>query len=490
MTKQVEVRRGAYRDSVALMQVSQAVASEPGVDSALIAMATELNVELLADMGFDLTEPAGPNDMLVAIDGTDLDAAVARLERELSTSGQRPADDDTQTTTTPPRTVGSAVRASGADLVLVSTPGRTAFLDAADALDAGAHVMLFSDNVPLDQEVALKVEADRRGLLVMGPDCGTAVIGGVGLGFANVVRPGPVGIVAASGTGAQQLLVLLDGADVGVSHCLGVGGRDLSNDVGGRSTLRALDLLADDDTTEVIVLVSKPPAADVAARVRKHADSLGKPVVYGLLGRGQNDLTASAQQVVEAVGATWSAPQSWPARQSNVTGSLRGLYAGGTLCDEAMVIASDALGPIYSNIPLEPDWKAASDGQASGHLMLDFGDDEMTVGRPHPMIDNALRVRRLLTEADDPTCGVLLLDVVLGHGAHPDPAAELAPAIRTARETAGRDLPVIVALIGTRDDPQGRDRQATALNEAGADVHLSNADAARTAVGLLSGSDT
>ena len=483
--KMVEVRRGAYRDSVALMQVSQAVASEVGVDTALIAMATELNVELLADMGFELSDPVGPNDMLVAIDGTDLDAAVARLERELSTT-TRP-DTDTSAGRTSPRSVGSAVHTSGADLVLVSTPGRAAFLDAMDALDAGAHVMLFSDNVPLDQEVALKIEADRRGLLVMGPDCGTAVIGGVGLGFANVVRPGPVGMVAASGTGAQQLLVLLDGADVGVSHCLGVGGRDLSDDVGGRSTLRALDLLADDDTTEVIVLVSKPPAAEVAARVRKHADSLGKPVVYGLLGRGQNDLTASAQQVVEAVGATWSAPQSWPARQSNVTGSLRGLYAGGTLCDEAMVIASDALGPIYSNIPLEPDWKAASDGQASGHLMLDFGDDEMTVGRPHPMIDNALRIRRLLAEADDPTCGVLLLDVVLGHGAHLDPAAELAPAIRTARETAGRDLPVIVALIGTRDDPQGRDRQASALNEAGADVHLSNADAVRAAVGLLSG---
>jgi FdrA protein len=231
--------------------------------------------------------------------------------------------------------------------------------------------------------------------------------------------------------------------------------------------------------------VSKPPAKEVADRVRKHADSLGKPVVYGLLGRGQNDLTATAQQVVEAAGATWSAPQRWPAPLSHVTGYLRGLYAGGTLCDEAMFIASDALGPIRSNIPLEPDWKAAADDPATGHVMLDFGDDEMTVGRPHPMIDNALRIRRLYDEAADPSCGVLLLDVVLGYGAHADPAAELAPAIREAREKAGRELPVVVALIGSRGDPQGLERQAAALHEAGADVHLSNADAARTAIDLL-----
>jgi FdrA protein len=497
--KTVEVRRGAYRDSVTLMQVSQAVATEPGVDAALIAMGTELNVELLADMGFELTEPAGPNDMLVAVAAADeeaLTAAKDRIERELTTG--RSASPSAPSGT-PPRTVGSGVRASGAGLVLISTPGRTAFLDAVDALDAGAHVMLFSDNVSVEHEIALKAAAGRRGLLVMGPDCGTAVVGGVGLGFANVVRPGPVGMVAASGTGAQQLLTLLDAADVGVSHCLGVGGRDLSSAVGGRSTLQALDLLADDDATEVIVLVSKPPAPDVAARVHAHADALGKPVVVGLLGRGQPDLTATAQRVVEECGGTWSPPRSWRHGRAgvgwagesrgaapSVGGYLRGLYAGGTLCDEAMVLASDVFGPVQSNIPLEPGWRLAPDEAATGHAMLDFGDDDMTVGRPHPMIDNALRIRRLQDEAANPSCGVVLLDVVLGYGAHADPAAELAPAIRAAREQAGRDLPIVIALIGSRGDPQGLERQAGALHDAGADVHLSNADAVRTAIGLLS----
>jgi FdrA protein len=489
MMRVVEVRRGAYRDSVTLMQVSQAVATAPGVEAALVAMATDLNVELLVGMGFELTEPVGPNDMLVAVAAAGEGALAAskdRLERELAAKA-RPAP-AAGSAVTSPRTVGAAVRASGAGLVLVSTPGRTAFIDAADALDAGASVMLFSDNVPLEQEVALKVEADRRGLLVMGPDCGTAVVGGVGLGFANVVRPGPVGIVAASGTGAQQLLALLDSADVGVSHCLGVGGRDLSSEVGGRSTLRALDLLAADDDTEVIVLVSKPPAPEIADRVRAHADALAKPVVFGLLGRGQPDLTDTAQRVVERCNGTWSRPPSWPNSRRRVEGYLRGLYAGGTLCDEAMVLAAASLGPIRSNIPLEPSWRVNPGDPAEGHVMLDFGDDEMTAGRPHPMIDNALRVRRLLDEAANPTCGVLLLDVVLGHGAHPDPAAELAPAIHTAREKASRDLPVVVALIGTRDDPQGLERQADALHAAGADVHLSNAEATRTAISMLAGS--
>ena len=162
--------------------------------------------------------------------------------------------------------------------------------------------MVFSDNVPLEQEVALKEYAGRAGLLVMGPDCGTAVVGGVGLGFANVVRPGPVGIVAASGTGAQHLMALLDGAGVGVSHCLGVGGRDLSAEVAGRSTLQALDLLDADASTELIVVVSKPPAAEVAEAVRARASALGTPVLFGLLGAGQPDLTATAASVVQAAG--------------------------------------------------------------------------------------------------------------------------------------------------------------------------------------------
>jgi FdrA protein len=379
-----------------------------------------------------------------------------------------------------------------------------------DALENQLPVIVFSDNVPVEQEIRLKETARRRGLLVMGPDCGTAVVGGVGFGFANVVRPGPVGLVAASGTGAQHVMSLVSTAGVGISHCLGVGGRDLTEEVGAISTITALDMLATDDATEVIAVVSKPPDPAVAQMVRAHAATLGKPVLFALLGEGQPDLTATAQAIVEAArghGAAqpaehetdsggrpsaWTRPPAWkPPREPHPAGGhLRGLYTGGTLCDEAMVIASSALGAVRSNIPLRPEW-ALDDGlRATGHVMIDFGDDTLTQGRPHPMIDGSLRAERLQAEAADPDCGVVLLDVVLGHGAHPDPAGELAPAISAAQERAaadGRDLAVVVAVIGTDDDPQDMNRQAIALAGAGASVHLSNAEAAREAVRLVGG---
>ncbi len=498
MSRSVELRPGSYRDSVALMQVSRTVAGEPGVRAAMIAMGTELNLELLTGMGFHAPGEAGPNDMVVAIEADD-EAAVARAKDRLAAALAEPARSfDGEFgggfgAVPPPRTVGSAARRLDALLALVSTPGPVAFLDAMDALESSLSVLVFSDNVPVQQEIRLKDEAVRRGLLVMGPDCGTAVVGGVGLGFANVVRPGPVGLVAASGTGAQQLLCLLDRAGVGVNHCLGVGGRDLSAAVGGRSTLAALDLLAADPATELIVLVSKPPAPEVAEAVRRRADALGKPVEFALLGRGAPDLTAAAERAVRAVGGRWAPPTSWPAPSlaggsGRRGGALRGLFAGGTLCDEAMVIASERLGPIRSNIPLEPGWALPADLRAEGHTMIDYGDDRLTAGRPHPMIDSSLRAERLLAEAADPSCGVLLLDVVLGHGAAPDPGSELAPAFHAAHDVAGADgrkLAIVVSLIGSSGDPQDTGRQAMLLRSAGASVYLSNADAARAAVSLV-----
>jgi FdrA protein len=317
----------------------------------------------------------------------------------------------------------------------------------------------------------------------MGPDCGTAMIGGVGLGFANAVRTGPVGIVAASGTGAQQLMSLLELAGVGVSACLGVGGRDLSTAVGGRSTITALDRLDNDPATELIVVVSKPPAAEVADRVRAHALGRATPVLFGLLGPDEPDLTELAETILAAGGM--SAPD-WPAWGTTATarpgGSLRGLYSGGTLCDEAMLIASSRLGEVRSNIPLRPEWALGPQLRHDGHLMIDFGDDALTQGRPHPMIDATLRIERLALEAADPGAAVALLDVVLGYGADADPAQRLAPAIAAATSDG---LAVVVALVGTELDPQGFAGQAARLAGAGAAVFASNAAAARYAVGLV-----
>jgi len=284
-------------------------------------------------------------------------------------------------------------------------------------------------------------------------------------------------------------MCLLDSAGVGVSHCLGVGGRDLSAEVAGRSTRAALALLDEDPATELVVLVSKPPDPAVAEEIEAYAGSLATPVHLAFLGAGRDDLTTVAARAVEAVGSTWAEPWSWAGQPAPTPGgALRGLFAGGTLCDEAMVIAAAALGEVRSNIPLQPEWALGPDLHAEGHLMVDFGDDALTQGRAHPMIDQRSRVDRIAVEAADPGCTVLLLDVVLGHGAHPDPAAELAPALSAARSgarAAGRELAVVVSLCATEDEPQEPRRQAEALHEAGAAIFLSNASATRHAVDLV-----
>jgi FdrA protein len=487
----LEVRRGAYYDSVSLMQVSRHVASAPGVSAAQVAMATELNVDVIAGMGFSIPDVVQPNELLVAIraDHDDaLAAGLAALEQSLGALNSAGAHAGGFGDAPAPRTLGSAVTRAGATLALVSVPGEYATVEALDALDRGVSVMLFSDNVPVEDEVRLKDLAAAADLLVMGPDCGTAVVGGVALGFANVVRRGPIGLVAASGTGAQQVMALLDAAGVGVSHCLGVGGRDLSAAVAGRSTRQALAALATDADTEVIVVVSKPPAPEVLADLETYAASLGTPVCWATLGPGRPDLTAATESTLSATGVDLPAWPRWESAQQPVAGGcLRGLFCGGTLADEAMLIASGELGGIRSNIPLSPELALGADLRADGHVVIDFGDDGLTRGRAHPMIDPSLRLDRLAAEALDPGCGVLLLDLVLGHGAHPDPAPELAAAIRAARESAGRDLPVVVSLTGTAGDPQGLQRSAETLQEAGASVYLSNAQATRQAVSLLVG---
>jgi FdrA protein len=481
----VEVRPGAYHDSVTLMRVGRTLADRDGVLDALTAMATELNLDLLEQLGFPIPAQAGPNDLVVALRAVDevaIEGALDALGPLLSAaSGPGPGVEGGLGSAPPARTTGSAATRGEASLALVSVPGQHAFTEAMDALTAGLNVMVFSDNVTVDQEIRLKDEAARRGLIVMGPDCGTAVIGGAGLGFANALRPGPVGLVAASGTGSQQVMCLLDAAGVGVSHALGVGGRDLSAEVSGRSTLQALAALDADPATELILVVSKPPASQVVGLIHEAARRMATPTLFALLGTGRGDLTAAVEKALDTLGVPVPRWPVLPFPQTPAPGLLRGLFAGGTLCDEAMLIAAAALGPIRSNIPLRPDWTLGP----PGHVMIDFGDDEMTRGRAHPMIDPTLRLERLAAEAADPSTGVLLLDVVLGYGAEPDPAALLAPAIEAAR--SGRDLPVVISLCGTSADPQDRDRQAAALHAAGAAVFSSNAAAARHAVALIQG---
>lgn len=487
-----EIRRGAYADSIVLMQLQSALAALPGVADAGAVMGTEANLELLEANGLfsdELTD-ARADDLLLVVRADSAEAAAAALgevdrlmERRSTSAGAAFR----------PRSLSSAARLlPAAGWVLVSVPGRYAATVAHDALELGKSVFLYSDNVKLEDEVALKREAARRGLLVMGPDCGTALVGGVGLGFANRVRRGPIGIVAASGTGLQAVAAGVHARGSGVSHALGTGGRDLSAEVGGATSLAALDLLARDAATEVIVLVSKPPAPPVASRLLAAARTAGKPVLVWFVGyphsgrvvEGLEFVSGSseaAERAVELAAAGSPARRSAAAVESpDGARYLRGLFAGGTLAYEAQQALRSTLAPMFSNAPILEVQPLAEPSTSRAHTILDLGADELTVGRLHPMIDQDLRLRRLEREAADPEVALILLDVVLGYGSHPDPAAELAPAI--AEALAGRDdLEIAALVVGTDEDPQGLESQVERLGGAGATVHTDPATAFRHA---------
>ncbi len=486
----VECRLGQYYDSVTLMQASRTVAGTEGVHEALIAMATPLNVELAQGMGFTVPQ-AAPAELLIAIRSVDrrsLDAAIAAMTAALTP--RRASSGTGSGEILPPATTGAAFADSDASLALISVPGPYAAIEAFDAVAAGRNVMIFSDGVTVEDEIALKQAGRAAGVLVMGPDCGTAIISGVALGFANVVRRGPVGIVAASGTGAQQVSSLLETAGVGVSHLLGLGGRDLSAQVGALGAELALEALDADPDTELIVLVSKPPDPRVARRLHQLTDGMSTPVHHALLGPGQPDLTQAVETVLLALG---SEPPTWPVvgkvERAGDPAELHGYFAGGTLAAESLVLTAD-LAPISTNLGTDavPASQALSGG---GTVIVDFGADELTAGRAHPMIDPTLRLDQIDRLSRVITTNlVLLLDVVLGYGAEPDPAEALVPALRSAAKQVahrGCRLSIVVSLCGTEPDPQGWHGQAKALSDAGAVVFASNAAATRHAVELARG---
>ena len=507
-TGRTRLHKDTYLDSVRLLAGSKAMLGVPGVEQATALMGTPANLAQLASDGFDAgaLTGAGANDLLLAVRAGSpeaAEAALARAEQELlgGGPGDRPGDGGRAgpgpaTTSGPPRTLDEALAAlPGANVAVVSVPGPYAALEAHKALSAGLHVLLFSDNVPVEDEVALKARAGALGLLLMGPGAGTAMLGGVGLGFANAVSRGPVGIVAAAGTGAQEAMSLLDRWGVGVAQVLGVGGRDLSRAVGGSMTMQAIGQLDRDPATRVILLVSKPPAADIAAKVLGMATT--KPVVAALPGlrepvplppgvRVAGSLEQGALEVLgrprpELGAGLVGAARRACSRLAPERRAVRGLFSGGTLCFEALVLLSGRLGVVHSNTPLRDGWGLPAPPGA--HVCLDVGEEDYTRGRPHPMIDPETRTGLIRREGDDPSTAVVLLDVVLGHGAHPDPAAALVPACAGVLAQAGGPQ-VVVYVLGTGRDPQGDLAQRRAFEEAGCIVAPTGARAALVAAAI------
>jgi FdrA protein len=442
------VEKGRYLDSVALMRVSRRLSALPGVEAAAAMLGTPANKDLMRDAGLLAreAESAGPNDLIIAVRGADPQAAV---NAALELLAEKPAETSSIAHV---RSLKGALQAlPNANLALISVPGALAAHEARAALERGLNVLVFSDNVPIEDEVALKRLARERGLLLMGPDCGTALIGGTPIAFANAVPRGDVGIVSASGTGLQEVSTLIARLGGGVSHGIGVGGRDLDERVGALGTLAAIDALEADPGTSKIVLISKPPSPRVASRVRERLKTSPKPSIVCFIGSQGVTLRGAAESAV-------GRKLEWPDRPtpSRAAGKVLGLYCGGTLCAEAERIVG-------------------SRGQ-----FVDLGDDEYTRGRPHPMIEPELRNAHIARASADPQVSLLLFDVVLGYGSHDNPAQVLVEGLKGTKKIA------VASVTGTEADPQVLSRQAGILKAAGVIVAPSNAHAAELAASIAS----
>jgi FdrA protein len=504
--RKVVVERGSYRDSITLMKISNEVSALAGVKQAAATMATPLNKRLLKDIGFvgrDI-DAAGADDLIIAVEGEDPRALEAGMKKITELLEARETSSGAAGAAALPTTLEEAAALMpDANLALISVPGEFAGREASKALDRRLNVFLFSSNVEEEKEVELKKRAAGLGLLMMGPDCGTAIINGVVLGFGNVVRRGSIGLVSASGTGLQQVSTLIHEAGLGISQAVGTGGRDLSDEVGGATTIQAMRLLAGDQGTGALVLVSKPPAAKTMAKVLAEAGRLGKPVVVCFLGKRPESVPDNCVVAPTLEDAALEACSLGPRRRGRPSPSgavpdaralalkeaaalapsqkyVRGLFSGGTLCYEAQVVMQGLLGEISSNVPLDGRAQLKGAEKSLRHTCVDLGAEEFVVGRAHPMMDYTVRKLRILEEARDPGTAVILLDVVLGYGSNPDPAAQLIPAIREANSVAERGkrhLSFVASIVGTEGDPQGIGDQAERLKDAGVLLMPSNAKA-------------
>ena len=501
------IKQGFYFDSVTLMRVGRELSALPGVVEASVVMATDANKSILDMSGLLLAEfkKCSDQDLCIAVkakDDASAKAAFAKAEEMLSAK-KKPADAGPGASAAPaPRSVAdAAAQLPGANIALVSVAGRYAAREARKALESGLNVMLFSDNVSLEDELALKKAAHKQGLIVMGPDCGTSVINGVPLCFANVVPRGPIGIVGASGTGTQEVTCVIANAGSGVSQAIGTGGRDVKDAIGGISFLDAFKALADDPDTAVVLLVSKPPQPGVLKKIQAQIKKCPKPVVSLFLGEDATPRTLEQAALMAVALAEGNDPADVTARLAARDAELaaeakkiaaklkaprgrylRGLFSGGTFCAEAQVVLSDSLRHLYSNAPLGESKPLKNAWKPEKNSVIDLGEDEFTRGRAHPMIDFTLRNKMIEEVADDPSTAVILLDLVLGYGSNLDPAAEWVPILKKVC----KKVPVVVGITGTDADPQPRKEIAAALAKAGAHVQFTNAAACRLAGCLAS----
>ncbi len=490
MATAYKIQKDTYHDSVTLMLIANDLKQLDRIEEAMVGMGTDYNLDSLKRLKINLPElnKLTPSDLIIAVKGETEDVAEQAVEMAENKLTEQTQISSNQGDYAPPTQRGAASILPGANLVLISIPGEYAADEADKALEANRHVMLFSDNVSLEEELRLKNKAVERELLMMGPDCGTSIINGVPLAFANAIRRGPIGLVAASGTGLQECSSLIHQLGGGISQAIGVGGRDLSEKIAGKMTIQAAQALGKDPQTELITLISKPPDEAVLDRLFKELKKLDKPVVIYFIGAdpeliekngftAATDLEDAAIKSCQKAGIGKLTPliaqktlEEYARKAGPIKGYLRGLYSGGTLCDEAQRILIKDLQPIFSNTPVEGCQQLEDPYLSQAHTIIDLGEDEFTRGRAHPMIDPTLRKERLIQEMSDPEVGLILLDLVLGYGAHPDMASELQEAIIEGRKQLPKPPAVAVSICGTEEDPQDYQQQRKILEKS--DVYV------------------
>lgn len=500
------IKKNTYFDSVSLMALSTRANNIEGIKRVNVSMGTSMNKDVLKNVGLYTVdvEEAGKGDIMIVLEseeGYDLDELVEKVQDAMTRKTETQENIDIMYSSVEAATEDN----EGINIAVVSVPGEYATRVARKALRQGIHVMIFSDNVSLEDEISLKKEAHEKGLLMMGPDCGTVIINGKGLGFANEVRRGNIGIVAASGTGAQEVSVRVHDFGGGISQLIGTGGRDLSAEVGGIMMLDGIRALENDDETKVIVLVSKPPSKEVAAKIYEEVKNSSKPIVICFIGGNQEEIEAcgahygktTKQAALKAVVLSGIPEETINKRSLNLPlideikaklnmeqTYIRGLFCGGTICDEVATLVKEKYPSVYSNISKDPKYKLDNLSESKEHTFIDFGDDMFTQGKPHPMIDPSLRLERIVEEAKDPQVGVIAIDIILGYGSHKDPVEITLPAIKEAKAIAkkeGRHLEILAFVLGTELDTQVFELQVEKLMNEGVTISSSSEN-----TGLLS----
>ena len=501
-----KIIKNTYRDSIAMMRAANELSQSAGVHVLEVLIGTPTNIENLRSRKLFVPQlsSATVNDIVIVVQADNNEIAqntIVNTEERLL-HNQAVGGSISQSY----NSIDVAFRMNRlSNLVLLSIPGLFVKNEALTAINKGLNLMIFSDNVSLEDEVEIKTAAQSRGLLVMGPDCGTAILGGYGLGFANKVSRGRIGIVGASGTGIQEVSCLAHRAGLGISQGIGTGSNDIKQEVGGITFLRGIDILENDPQSEVLVLVSKPPAPTVEEKILSRISQCGKPVVICFLGSGNQAIRQAgatpADTLEEAAFAALKLMGIPPFYQDEFEGLLsseadkfkvgqkyiRGIFSGGTLAIESAILLQRASLEAPTNLNFGQLPLLVDPHRSTGHACVDLGEDVFTRGKPHPMLDPLMRRNRILQEAQDPETALLLLDFVLGYGVHPDPVNEILETLRQAQQTAqdaGRHLTIAASVCGTEEDPQIRSRQVEMLKQNGCLVFESNSQATRFAAAL------